>query len=413
MKSEGSPEKVAMLQNDQEQQLLALSVKASKAAILITDAETNIIYANNGLSQLLGYSPKQLIGKSALTFIHRQNKRIRQQLARIQQGISYEDSLQLMTSDGQPRWVNITASPVFGEDHNLINVVTILTENHNPIHYDTFTILQNRNLLLLSGKTSAREQMILKTALDNALDNNELYLLFQPQLRMDNPRILSGVEALARWYNPQLGQIPPILFIPLAEECGLINKLSNKVLDMACQQLKRWRNQALDIPRVSINLSPLNFQDKQLTASLTSLLNNYQLQATDFCLEITENILLDHHSDDTDKQIKMLSNMGFKIAIDDFGTGYSNLSYLRYLPVSELKLDKSFVDGLTEEPASQALSKAILGIGNSLNLQVIAEGIETAAQYDILRQQGYHTGQGYLFSEPLTADELSAWLVKH
>lgn len=289
---------------------------------------------------------------------------------------------------------------------------------------DISTLLQRADIAMNQAKSSkagnfrffleemnhnAHERLLLETALDDALTHKRLYLLYQPQIDMEAPDQLRGVEALARWHHPLLGEVSPTRFIPLAEECGLINKLSETVLQQACCQLAKWRHEGLNIPRVSVNLSALNFQNQQLPEFLQQLLTSYQLDAKDICLEVTENVLLDQHPD-TVGLINTLHQMGFQLAIDDFGTGYSSLSYLRYIPVSELKLDKSFVDDLAKDAASTALSKAILAIGTSLNLQVVAEGIEEKAQYDILRKQGYHTGQGYLFSAPLPADKLATWL---
>lgn len=256
----------------------------------------------------------------------------------------------------------------------------------------------------------AQERLMLETELDNALQTQQLYLTYQPQVDLASGKLI-GVEALARWQHPAMGMVSPLRFIALAEECGMINRLSEQILEQSFKQMALWRQKRLNIPRISINLSPINFHNPALLALLTALLEKYQLKTTDICLEVTESIILDN-SPDTEKTMRQLRDMGFGLAIDDFGTGYSSLSYLRHLPVTELKLDKSFVDDLQHDVSSRALSEAVMGIGKSLSLKVIAEGIEYLEQKEILLQQGYTAGQGYLFSTPLKAAEFELWLTE-
>ena len=255
----------------------------------------------------------------------------------------------------------------------------------------------------------AQSRLILETALRLALAGEGLELEYQPQINLHSGTLV-GVEALARWVHPTLGIVSPERFIPLAEECGLINELSQWVLQTACGQLAQWREQGLTVPSLSINLSPINFHNLNLAAQITQQLQRYELQAADLCVEVTEGVLLSN-SPGTEQTLKELHALGVRLAIDDFGTGYSSLGYLRHLPISELKLDKSFVDDLERDASCRALSESVIGIGRGLSLLVVAEGIEHAAQRDILKAQGYEVGQGFFFSVPLPSEAFRQWLL--
>jgi EAL domain-containing protein (putative c-di-GMP-specific phosphodiesterase class I) len=246
--------------------------------------------------------------------------------------------------------------------------------------------------------------------LRKALQAQELHLHYQPQIDLATGR-LYGVEALARWTHAEFGEISPARFIPLAEECGLIADLGRWALNEACHQLAQWRTQGLDVPAVSVNLSPTSFHNLDLPRMIADTLDRNALAPQDLTLELTESILLDTNPC-TMQTIEQVHAHGVRLSMDDFGTGYSSLSYLRRLPVSELKLDRSFVADLEYDEAARALSSAILGIGKSLYLTVVAEGVETPTQNQMLREQGYPVAQGYLFSRPLPPRELERWLAE-
>ena len=256
----------------------------------------------------------------------------------------------------------------------------------------------------------AQERMALEAALKAALLAGELHLHYQPQVNFADGS-LHGVEALARWRHPQLGEVSPARFIPLAEECGLIDALGDWALNEACRQLADWRGKGLSIPSIAVNLSPTNFHNLTLPQTIADALRLHGLRPGDLTLEITEGVLVDVNPSIL-QTLDDIYSLGVRLAMDDFGTGYSSLSYLRRLPISELKLDKSFVDDLDNDSSSRALSDAVINIGQSLELTVVAEGIETLSQYEILRQQGYHVAQGYLFSRPLPAAQLENWMAE-
>ena len=289
--------------------------------------------------------------------------------------------------------------------------------------HDMETLLHRADMAMYQAKSSGRgrfrffssemnrlaqERLALETALRQALQADALRLHYQPQIDLESGR-LYGVEALARWTHPQLGEISPARFIPLAEECGLIADLGRWALREACRQLADWRARGLEVPAVSVNLSPTSFHNLDLPRMIADTLERHALAPQDLTLELTESILLDTNPS-TMKTIAEVHAHGVRLSMDDFGTGYSSLSYLRRLPVSELKLDRSFVADLEHDEAARALSSAILGIGQSLQLTVVAEGVETPTQNLMLREQGYPVAQGYLFARPLTPQELERWL---
>ena len=257
-------------------------------------------------------------------------------------------------------------------------------------------------------KTSNTDTLSLEAKLHTAIQQEKLQLYYQPQVNMRTGQ-LYGVEALCRWQDKEAGSIPPSSFIPLAEESGLITQLSDWVLRESCKQLGLWRKQGLPVPRVSVNLSPSNFLDVSLLEKILQCLDEHRLKPSDIMLELTESVLLDNDLT-TMSTLKKAHNIGIQLALDDFGTGYSSLSYLRELPISEIKLDQYFVFDLDKNEVSQRLSQAVLCIGESLGLTVVAEGIETMEQYTLLKQQRYHVAQGFLLSTPVPTREFEVWL---
>jgi len=254
----------------------------------------------------------------------------------------------------------------------------------------------------------AQERLALEGALRNALLMGDFELHYQPQINMRSG-LLHGVEALARWHHPQLGNVSPARFIPIAEECGLIGELGKWALEEACHQLHTWRQRGTTVPSISVNLSSTNFHDLELPNFIAALIARYALSPSDLTLEITETVMMDANPSTT-RTIHAIHAQGIRLAMDDFGTGYSSLGYLRNLPVSELKLDQSFVRDMTHDETVRALTDAVIRIGTSLNLTVVAEGVEDQQQYQLLRQQGCDVAQGYLFARPSPAGEFDTWL---
>jgi diguanylate cyclase (GGDEF)-like protein/PAS domain S-box-containing protein len=257
----------------------------------------------------------------------------------------------------------------------------------------------------------AKERFALESALREALEGNRLKLYYQPQVNIET-HMLHGIEALARWNDPQLGYIPPSRFVPLAEKCGLMNYMSRWVLNEACRQLAQWRHRGFTIPSVSVNLSPSDFHNLKLPQYLEAILRSHGLLPGDLLIEITEGVLMDSNPNAM-RTINEIHALGVRLSIDDFGTGYSSLAYLRSLPVDELKLDQSFVHDLTRDRSTRALTNAVMHISDSMNLLVVAEGVEHSTQRNLLKAQGYQIVQGNLFSPPLPPEELEDWLNKN
>ena len=253
----------------------------------------------------------------------------------------------------------------------------------------------------------AQERLALEAALRDALEGRALRLHYQPQVGLRNGS-LYGVEALARWRHPTLGEISPARFVPLAEECGLIGDLGDWALREACSQLATWRHNGLRVPSVSVNLSATNFHNLNLPRMIAATLAEFGLAPGDLMLEITEGVVLDATAG-TLRTIAELHRLGVRLSMDDFGTGYSSLGHLRRLIVDELKLDRSFVQGLESDDAARALTSAVIRIGEPEPARR-GRGIENEEQRRFLIEQGCAAGQGFLFSPPLPANDLEQWL---
>jgi len=250
----------------------------------------------------------------------------------------------------------------------------------------------------------AYETLTLTNALRHAIDRGELALHYQTRYELATGRV-SGVEALARWTHPTMGSVPPAKFIPIAESSGLIGEVGLWVLRTACQQMKTWHANGVDIARVAVNLSGRQFHDPLLIDHITCALDECGLNPSLLELEVTESAMMkDAHS--ASRTLEQLHGMGLSISIDDFGTGYSSLSYLKRFPISHVKIDRSFISGLPGATDDVGIVRAIVALAKTLKLGTIAEGVETAEQRGFLRDCGCDEAQGYLFSKPLPPQEL-------
>ena len=253
------------------------------------------------------------------------------------------------------------------------------------------------------------ERLSLEADLREALRTGQLHLHYQPQVSGLAGHALYGLEALARWDHPQWGAVSPARFIPLAEECGLIDELTHWALAEACRQMADWRARGVAVPRVAVNVSARNFQNPGLPVLVADLLRQYQLNPRDLTLEMTESVAMDSTAGVV-ATMDAVHALGVNLSLDDFGTGYSSLGYLHRLPIHELKLDKSFVQDLADNAVAQALTNTVLRIGDGLHLVVVAEGVETPSQADFLTTRGCPVLQGYLFARPMPAAQFEQWL---
>lgn len=290
--------------------------------------------------------------------------------------------------------------------------------------HDFDTLLRQADLAMHQAKRDGRgclrffndamnrrtlERLSLEADLRAALRMGQLHLHYQPQVSGPAGAVLYGVEALARWQHPQRGAVRPDQFIPLAEECGLIDELSRWSLGEACRQMADWRARGVAVPRVAVNVSARNFQNPGLPALVAELLRQHGLRPQDLTLEMTESVVMDTTAG-VPATIDAVQALGVHLSLDDFGTGYSSLGYLHRLPIHELKLDKSFVQDLVDNAAARALTNTVLRIGDGLDLVVVAEGVETALQAEFLTSRGCRVLQGYLYARPMPADGLEQWL---
>ena len=253
---------------------------------------------------------------------------------------------------------------------------------------------------------SALERLELESDLRHALEQQEFTLYYQPQFSGDGKR-LTGAEALLRWRHPRRGLVPPSEFIPVLEELGLVVEVGDWVIAEACRQLKSWHLARVRVPKISVNISARQFSDGQLGKRIARMLRESGLPPACLELELTESILM-REVNEALHMLDGLKKLGLSIAVDDFGTGYSSLNYLKQFPIDVLKIDRTFVDGLPSGEQDAQIARAIIAMAHSLNLAVIAEGVETHEQLEFLRQHDCDEVQGYLFGRPMPASQFEA-----
>ncbi|MEC4672868.1 MAG: EAL domain-containing protein, partial [Nitrospirota bacterium] len=255
-----------------------------------------------------------------------------------------------------------------------------------------------------SMNVSSFAKLTMENALYKALERNELVLYYQPQVDILRREIV-GVEALMRWNHPERGLVPPTEFIPLAEESGLIKSIGEWALRAAGLQHQAWRDQGLPPIRIGVNLSSLQFRDQEMVSTIETVLRDGNFDPQYLELELTEGIVM-RDAEETMLTLNYLKKLGIHLAIDDFGTGYSSLSYLRRFPLDKIKIDRAFIIDITTNVQDSSITKAIIALGHSLNLRVIAEGVETQDQFLHLEYLGCDEIQGFLFSPPVPPEQI-------
>jgi EAL domain-containing protein (putative c-di-GMP-specific phosphodiesterase class I) len=256
----------------------------------------------------------------------------------------------------------------------------------------------------------AREILAIESQLRFALERNEFILHYQPQVAMADGRI-TGAEALIRWNHPSLGILGPARFIEVAEERGFIVQIGNWVIREACRQLALWHSQGLPKMSLAINLSALQFRQQDLAEVLEKALSSHGLSADMLDVEVTESVIMEDVTS-TLQAIDSIKGMGLQLSIDDFGTGYSSLSYLKRFKADKLKIDRSFVRDIPNDLDDSAIARAIINMAKNLNMQVVAEGVETIDQWHFLKQEGCDLIQGYLLAKPMPPEEFAGLLAK-
>jgi EAL domain-containing protein (putative c-di-GMP-specific phosphodiesterase class I) len=260
-------------------------------------------------------------------------------------------------------------------------------------------------------ENEARTRVRLGIELREAIGTDQIYLVYQPQIMVDTGRI-AGVEALVRGRHPTQGVLSPSLFVPVAERSGLIASLGHWVLGEACRQAKAWADEGFELDVMAVNLSTVQFKRAfELEADIAAILAETGLPPSKLELELTETVLMAATRDHNDV-LQRLRGRGVHIAIDDFGVGYSSLDYLRRFPVDRIKVAQEFVGRIVDESGSAAIVRAAIGLARELGIRLVAEGVETLEQLNLLKGWGCREAQGYYFAEPLTADFLKPLLAR-
>jgi diguanylate cyclase (GGDEF)-like protein/PAS domain S-box-containing protein len=325
------------------------------------------------------------------------------------------------------RLIDVLREPVHVQGHDVSVQASIGIAVRTSRAEGADDLLRNADVALYSAKASGKNsfavfspemreivlnRLSVRSDLEGAVERGELRLHYQPIVSLDSDELV-GIEALVRWQHPERGVIPPVEFIPLAEETGQIIGIGKWVLLEATRQMREWHHVLPADGRaplfVSVNLSSRQLEHPDLVDQVSQALLQSQLDPAQLTLEITESVLM-QHTEVNIRRLRELSELGLSLAVDDFGTGYSSLSYLRRFPVKTLKIDKSFIDGIQDDAEAETLVRAIVGLGRALNLEIVAEGIEQNSQLELLRAMGCDRGQGYLFGKPLTAEELTTRL---
>lgn len=297
---------------------------------------------------------------------------------------------------------------IFPDDADSIE--TLLMHSDTAMYHAKESGRNNCQFFTPKMNQMAAHKHSLGSDLRHALELDELHLNFQPIVDIASGKV-SCLEVLLRWRHPDRGLVSPVEFIPLAEEMGLIVPIGEWVLRTACQQLRTWENQAYVLPKLAINISGRQFASKTLPEAIELILSDTGVDASRIGIEITETMLMGN-TEEAVVALRRISNTGLEISIDDFGTGYSSLSYLKHFPIDKLKIDKSFIQDIGVDPNDAAIVTAIIAMAHSLDLKVVAEGVETEEQLAFLREHGCDEFQGYYFSKPLAASGVEALLQK-
>lgn len=319
--------------------------------------------------------------------------------------------------------LHLLAQPVLLDGKELVVTSSIGIASYPADGNDAMTLIRNADTAMYQAKDSGRDQFYtytaeltadalrkfaLETDLRNALAKNELTVYYQPQTSLHNNEVI-GFEALLRWQHPHRGWVSPTVFIPMAEDIGMIEQIGDWVLSEACHQVSRWRRQGVGDFCISVNFSARQLMNLDLVGRVIELLEATGNPANAIEIEVTESAVMEH-ADRCIAVLKSLNEYGIPVAVDDFGTGYSSLSYLKRLPLQKVKIDRSFVNDLPHDQDDSALVAAIIAMAHSLGLYVVGEGVETVDQLEFLRDHGCDSVQGYYLGRPMPVAEVEAWL---
>jgi diguanylate cyclase (GGDEF)-like protein/PAS domain S-box-containing protein len=373
---------------------------------------------NDTLGHNVGDFFLQKIAKKLEKFIDKKNRLFRTGGDEFAILLNYEDEVS-PSEKVASQILDLINEPILKDENELTVGVSIGIAKFDILKDDVISLLKHADIAMYEAKRCGKnrfcnytkvllveieKKMKIKQALRGALKRDEFYVVYQPKYNLDTKEV-HGLEALIRWDSPEFGLIPPDYFIPIAEEMQVINNIGIFVLKQACIDFVEVKRKVDTLVSISVNLSPSQLLNIDLLQEFKNIIKNTDIEAKNIGLEITETHIMNniHKSRDI---LKDMRDFGFKIIIDDFGTGYSSLSYLKKLPIDSIKIDKSFIDDICIDENDVKIVKAIISIANSFEYKIVAEGIETKAQEELLKNLGVSTGQGYYFSKPKRKEEL-------
>lgn len=392
-----------------------------KLALLLLDLDS-FKMINDTLGHQVGDTLLHLVGERLIRLLRREDAVCRlggDEFAVILENLAGNDEAVIVAR----KVIEKLSRPFTIESHEVNTTVSCGVGIFPDHSRDVRSLIRNADAAMYAAKEAGKNtfrifteemnervfrRLKIEHCLRKSMDRGEFLLHYQPKVTLKEGRVV-GVEALLRWEHPELGKVSPAEFIPVAEETNLIIPLGAWVLRQACAQSVAWEHQGLGALEVSVNLSARQFRDNDLRSEVLSSLRDSGLPPHRLELELTESMLMENVESNV-HMLRELRALGVKLSIDDFGTGYSSMSYLRRFPIHTLKIDQSFVRDLPEDEDAATITEAIIAMGHRLRLNLVAEGVENAEQARFLAQNGCNTVQGYLFSPPLSAEQLSLWM---
>ncbi len=411
-----------MLLNDRVSQAMALARRhIKKVAILFLDLD-GFKHINDSLGHAIGDKLLQSVAKRLVDCVRGSDTVSRQggdEFVILLSEVERSEDAALKAG----RMLQAVAEPHPIDHHDLHVTTSIGVSVYPDDGLDSETLIKNADTAMYQAKENGRqsfqffkppmsvravERQSIEEGLRRALERQEFSLCYQPKIHLKTGDI-SGAEALLRWEHPSRGLVPPAKFIPVAEDCGLIVPIGNWVLREACKQARTWLDAGLPLGTMAVNISALEFRDEHFLDGVFTILKETGLDPKYLELELTESVLM-KHAEATEAILKTLKAKGVQVAVDDFGTGYSSLSYLKKFPIDALKIDQSFVRQITTSPEETTIVTAVIGMGRSLKLRVVAEGVETQEQLAFLRIHQCEEAQGYYFSHPVSPERFAQLL---